>query len=397
MLLLGLPTTADEGDAARFETVLRYLTESSRSAPTEQSLLTAANAALSPTPPVTDRSALRLELLKAQDGGVFQARVLESMLKSLNDPWAQLYTPQESKALRDKLDGDGRSALGISVVRSQTPSFCTVVDVAPGSPADGHLKRGDKILAADGHSPESPEFSKHTNGAVGTTVELTVESEQGAKRNERLTFADYDSPTAYVIDRELGLIRVSSFGKDTPDELRAALKEVGDKPVIIDLRFNGGGYVKAAVDSAELFLERGDKIVTTVGRAEQVEHRAQDGTSFRSPVCLLVNRKTASAAEIFTAALRSHAKAFVVGEKTYGKGSVQRFVELPGQWGLKYTTSLYQTSDGVFIDKIGLHPDLTVEMHSSLMSTLRDAQMAEARGWSKSVAVAMLRTQGQGL
>lgn len=395
VLLLGLPVAADEGDAARFETVLKYLTESSRSSPTEQSLYAAAGTALARQSSV-DRATVVGELLKAQDGGVLQTKVLESMLKSLNDPWAKLYTPEESRAMRERLDGDGQAALGISVVRSHTPSYCAVIDVAPGGPADGRLFRGDKVLAANGHSTSSNEFSKQIAGKAGQSVKLTVESENGARRSEILTFADYDSKTAYVVDKEAGVIRISSFGEHTPSELRAALDEIGNQPVIIDLRFNGGGYVNAAVDSAELFLDRGDKIVTTVGTQAQTVHQADGDPSFRSPVCILVNRKTASAAELFTAALHNHVNAYVVGENTYGKGSVQRFVELPGQWAIKYTTSLYQTADGVFIDKIGLKPDRTIDMQSSLMSSSLDTQLAEAKNWSKTAAVANIRSQGKG-
>ncbi len=88
--------------------------------------------------------------------------------------------------------------------------------------------------------------------------------------------------------------------------------------------------------------------------------------------------------------------AYVVGETTYGKGSVQRFVELPGQWAIKYTTSLYQTPDGVFIDKVGLKPDRAVDMRSSLMSSSLDTQLAEAKNWSKTAAVATVRSQSKG-
>lgn len=395
VLLLGLPVAADEGDAARFETVLKYLTESSRSAPTRQSLYAAAGTALA-RQSLVDHATVIGELLKAQDGGALQAKVLESMLKSLNDPWAKLYTPEESRAMRERLDGDGQAALGVSIVRSHTPAYYAVIDVAPKGPADGHLYRGDKVLAANGYGAQSEEFSKQISGEAGETIKLTVESEDGVRRSEVLTFADYDSKTAYVVDREAGIIRISSFGEHTSAELREALKEIGNQPVIIDLRFNGGGYVNAAVDAAELFLDRGDKIVTTVGTQEKVTHQADEGASFHAPVCILVNRKTASAAEIFTAALHNHVSAYVVGETTYGKGSVQRFVELPGQWAIKYTTSLYQTPDGVFIDKVGLKPDRAVDMRSSLMSSSLDTQLAEAKNWSKTAAVATVRSQSKG-
>lgn len=388
LLLLGHPTLADEADAARFEKVLQYLTESSRYQPTQQSLFSAAGTAVAMEPAKVTKDSLMAQLLQAQDGSALQTKMLEGMLKSLNDPWARLYTPAESKSMREKLEGDGQAALGISVVRSRVPSYCAVIDVAPGGPADGHLVRGDKVLAANGVDPNSEDFNKQIAGKLGDKVKLSIESEDGTRRTEVLTFSDFDSKSAYVVDREAGIIRIASFGEHTPAELQEALDQVGDRPVIIDLRFNGGGYVKAAVAAADLFLNRGDKVVTTVSPTTETEYEADHDPSFRAPVCLLVNRRTASAAEIFTAALHNHINAYVVGEKTYGKGSVQRFVTLPGEWAVKYTTSLYQTADGVFIDKIGLQPDREVDMRSSLMSSAQDSQLAEAKNWSHTTAVA---------
>ena len=382
ILMLYLPASADEMDLVRYRRVVRYLTETSRFSPTEESLYRASRAVL---PRMGSEKPARIAstLLQARDNGELQAAMIRSMLESLDDPWARLYDPEQSRALRAELEGDSEVGLGLSVVRCPSPLSYSVIGVAPGSPAEGHFKPGDKVLALNGLTPQDPEFLKQLDGPKGDTIEFSVESDEGLRRIETLVFREYESQTAYLADHERGVIRIASFGEETPKQLRQALREIGDRPAIIDLRFNRGGYVSAAVAACDLFLEPEATIVTVVSRSGRKIHKAKHKPAFQAPVCLLVNRKTASAAEIFTAALDQFANAEVIGEKTFGKGSVQRLVGLPGDWALKYTTALYQTSSGEFIDKLGLMPDRYVTMRASLTFGKRDAQMAKALEWSK--------------
>lgn len=388
ILLLCLPASADLADAVRFDRIVDYLTETSRANPTEDSLLSAARKALPDGLSEADRSALIRQLREADDEGKLQTEVINNMLASLNDPWAKLFTPTEAKRMRARLEGDQDAALGITIVRSKVPAYFAVIEVTPEGPADGKVRQGDKIISANGISTESQDFRNQISGEAGKLVELLLESDDGIRRKESVTLAELDSKTAYVADYQNGVIRISSFGEDTPQELQDALAEIGDRPVIIDLRHNGGGYVKAAVAASDLFLDKGDKIVTTVSRKEAKTYKAANPPLVQNPVCLLVNRRTASAAEIFTAALDNHVGAYVVGEKTYGKGSVQRFVGLPGGWALKYTTSLYQTPDDTYIDKIGLEPDRSLATEPRHMFSSSDKQLSEALQWRKKADLA---------
>lgn len=385
-LCLVAPTTADQADLTRFETVIEYLTENSKSQPSSESLMMVANSALtsSNSLPTKPRANLYESLIAAEDNGVFHKRILNAVLASLNDPWARIYTPEEVEQVRSRLSGGREGAMGVTVIQVDKPASFRIVGVSPGSPAEGKLQTGDSILSANGVMASDEGFRDVITGESGKPVSLQVVNETGQKRDVSLQLSDFESKTAFVVNQETGLIRITSFGANTAQELNEAMLQLEGRPAIIDLRFNGGGYITSAVDSSSLFLSRGEKIVTTVSpKSTEVHSAVDDKVEFRQPVCLLVNNRTASAAEIFTAALRTHVGAYVVGDKTYGKGSVQRLVSLPGNWALKYTTSLYQTPNGEFIDKVGIEPDRDIEMEPALTASSADTQLAEALNWSK--------------
>ena len=375
---LCVPGAADQADLARFDSVVGYLVETARAQPTQESLLTTARGSL-PQTSMDLRDALR----SADDRGELQATIIKALLKTLDDPWARLYTPDEVAALRERMSGDRKSSMGVVVVPQTAPICYRVVGVSPQSPAAGKLFPGDSIIWANGLDAKDEKFLDTIKGESGQVNRLKVRDEQGTVREVSVTLRDFDAPTAYVESKEKGIIRVTSCGPETADELKQAMAELDGKPAILDLRFNGGGYVTAAVASSDLFLHRGDKVVTTVSPKKKEVHIALHDVTYHQPVCILVNGRTASAAEIFTAALKINNKAYVVGDKTYGKGSVQRLVSLPGNWALKYTTSLYQTPDGVFIDKIGLHPDTEIDMELALSSSSKDKQLAAALAWAE--------------
>ena len=379
VVLLGMPVLADQADLERFDTVIGYLTETSKSQPRSESLFSAAMSAL---PSSLGALELREALTSANDNGELQRKIITAVLKTLDDPWARLYDPEQVAKVRGRLQGDGKAAMGVTVL--PLDDGYRVVGVSPRSPAEGKLSPGDTIVSANGIAAGQDGFREATRGAVGETLQLKVVDENQTQRQVSITLADFDAPTAFVVDREKGHIRISSFGPQTAQELRQALDQLDGAPAIIDLRFNGGGYVTAAVDSSDLFLPSGATVVTTVSPKKTEVHVARENVSFRQPVCLLVNGRTASAAEIFVAALRSHTEAYVIGDKTYGKGSVQRLVSLPGNWALKYTTSLYKTPVGEYLDKVGLEPDKHIDMELTLASSSKDSQLAEAFAWADS-------------
>jgi carboxyl-terminal processing protease len=167
-----------------------------------------------------------------------------------------------------------------------------------------------------------------------------------------------DDAWNFWLDQERGIayIRLTGFGRHTPADLRKALETLGKdniKGLIIDLRNNPGGLLSAAIEIADLFIETG-RIVSTAGRstAEQAWDAKKDGTYSGFPMAVLVNRYSASASEIVSACLQDHDRAVIIGERTWGKGSVQNIIELEsGRSALKLTTAGYKRPSGRNIHK----------------------------------------------
>ena len=241
--------------------------------------------------------------------------------------------------------------------------------------------RGDRILEINGESTEGLRLDdavKLLKGETGSSVTLKVshpgrsETEEVSLKREVIRLEtvlgdlrDKDDHWDYLLDDDLriGYIRITGFGRNTAEDLRGVLKALKkDKAagLILDLRFNPGGLLSAAIQVSDLFVSEG-KIVSTAGRnvKEQVWEAQKKGTFESVPLVILVNRYSASASEIVAACLQDHDRAIVMGERTYGKGSVQRVIEMEGgQSALKLTTAGYLRPNGKNIDR---HPGDTPE------------------------------------
>ena len=395
ILALGLlfPAQADRGDAVRFEAAVSEIAKLSKKRPTVDSLLDSARTAV----PALGQEAwtvdgLSYHLSNSTDSEL-TSKIIKAMLKSLDDRWARLYTPQESQNMRSGLDGDGHGSLGLNLVYDGEKKLGYLVsDVAPNGPTLNLVKPGERLQVIDGHDlREDSDVSLDTllHGEPGSVARLLVAGRDGKSREVTVSRVDLDAPTAYVTkqDRVSTEIRITSFGADTAKELAEILKELASETVVIDLRCNGGGYVRAAVACSSLFVRDGSLVVQTESPDGVTPLYSEGAPKFRGSVIVLVNSKTASAAEIFTACLQHHLEAQVIGETTYGKGSVQRIVELPGDWALKVTTSTYRTAAGDLIDGVGIKPDLELKMPLASCRTEADTQMARARQHVRHLAV----------
>lgn len=386
-LLLSLlsPLQADRGDAIRFEAAVAHISKLAKSRPTVEKLLDSVRVAL----PAVDLQAMTVSglaghLAESSDKAL-SVDVIQAMLASLDDKWARLYTPNESQSMREHLDGDGRGSLGLNLVaESGRKDGLWISDIAPNGPAVGLLEVGERLQVIDGHDLRRPlevSLDSLLNGKPGTRARLQVVGRDGKSRRVEITRLDLDAPTAYVTkkDRATTEVRITSFGADTARELKEILSQNSTGSLVLDLRCNGGGYVKAAVAASSLFVKDGSVVVRTENLDGVIEHRSEGKPLYHGNVVLLVDSKTASAAEIFVSCLRHHLGAKVIGETTYGKGSVQRIVELPGDWALKVTTSTYSTAAGQPIDGVGITPDLPWEMPIAASRTELDTQMHQAR------------------
>jgi carboxyl-terminal processing protease len=231
---------------------------------------------------------------------------------------------------------------------------------------------GDRIVAIDDTSAvgfSSNEVQKHLKGDIGTRVSMTV-MRPGTKDPLAFTVKRgriplYTIDASYMIDDETGYVRIGRFAMTTYKEFREHVDRLlasGMKRLVIDLRYNGGGIMEAAVKIADEMIADGKIIVYTKGRNaqyDQVKHSSADGVLETQPVIVLVNEYSASASEIVAGALQDHDRALVVGRRTFGKGLVQSQFELPDKSVLQMTISRYYTPSGRLIQTPYEGGDLT--------------------------------------
>jgi len=302
---------------------------------------------------------------------------LEGMIEDL-DPYSRYMTPDDHEQTRVESRGEF-GGLGIHV--GMRDELITVINPIEGTPAfEAGVLPGDQILEIDGTSTEQLDITAAVDllrGEVdsGTTLKLLS---QGEERSRDVTIVRriIKLPTvrdARILTNGVAYARLTQFSDPTVSDLAEALdslKEQGMEGLILDLRGNPGGLLDAAVDLCKLFLGDGELIVYTKGRdpADATTHSAgQDADWPELPLVVLVNDQSASASEIVAGALQDHVRARLVGEKTYGKGSVQRIIPV-GAVGdvdgpaLRLTVAKYYTDSGRVIHGEGIAPDIKVEM-----------------------------------
>lgn len=274
---------------------------------------------------------------------------------SLDDPYSHYFDPADYHTFLNQ-SSPHLSGIGVDVLPDS--KGLRIVGVFPGTPAArAGLARGTLIVRVGSRSlaGRSAAFSSSLiRGRAGTEVTLTVVSD-GHRHTVEMRRANIVIPVASgrVITYhgiKLGYLQLTSFTADATSELRAALQRVlhaGARGLILDLRENGGGLLEQAVDVASLFIANGT-IVSTAGRSQprQVYLATGDAIAKRQPMVVLVDRGTASAAEIVTAALQDRHRALVVGTRTYGKGVFQEIEPLPNGGALDFTVGEYFTPDG---------------------------------------------------
>lgn len=291
------------------------------------------------------------------------------------DPHTVFMDPEEYAIF--KSDTEGRFA-GIGVEVSTRDGWLTILSVFAGGPAaKAGLLPGDRFLAIEGEEARDLRLFdavRRIRGEPGTTVDVTVRREgQEAAIERTLTraFIELDPVETELVGEGLVYVRINAFQDGTARALREALddsvmklkKQGGVRGLLIDLRDNGGGLLDEAVGVSDELLANG-VIVSTRGRDDQVikQYSARRaGTRPKWPVVALINENTASASEIVAGALQDHKRATIVGVRSFGKGSVQTVLDLPGGSALKLTVSRYFTPSGRSIQALGISPDFVAE------------------------------------
>jgi carboxyl-terminal processing protease len=290
----------------------------------------------------------------------FYTGAIPGMLRRL-DPHSVFFDPGQFEQLK-KMEASTQKGFG-SVV-SILPGRVIVLQTLPGTPsAKAGLAPGDDIMAINGYIIGRLDLDQLTE-LLGVSRQQPAQLEvrrEGSSRMLHFTLIpeDMQSPSVdrtYYLAAGIGYIRVSSFDEKTGDEIKEAIEKLGgDRLVglVLDLRNNPGGLVNTALQTAALFLRSGQKIVTVRGRssAEKTETVPLDAKPYGFKLAILINGKTASAAEIVTGAMQDHDRATVIGEPSFGKGLVQNVFPLSEHAGLALTVALYYTPSGRCIQK----------------------------------------------
>ena len=313
---------------------------------------------------------------------------LEGMVSSL-DPFSAFMPPDQYKEMMESTEGEF-GGLGIVVtVRDGLLTIVTPIEGTPGMRAGLHA--GDQIVAIDGENARGMSLFdavKRLKGKPGTQVTITVHRPStGETRDVTITRAVIRVPSvkdARIIDKDIGYLRITEFSEPTADRLKKTLEALQKKSrlrgIVIDLRNNPGGLLTSAVEVCSFFLPGKRLVVFTRGRRpsqKQEYFTLDEGLRITDvPIAILVNGGTASAAEIVTGCLQDYHRAVIIGERTFGKGSVQNVLELPDGSALRLTVAKYYTPSRRVIHHHGIEPDIEVALTDEEKAKLAEYQAA---------------------
>lgn len=342
----------------------------------------------------------------SEDGPENQAKVwgaISGLVSSLGDPYSVFLPPEETEMFESDISGNFE---GVGMEIGIRDKILTVIAPLKGTPAEkAGVLPGDKIIKIDETSTIDLSVDKAVRlirGKKGTVVKLSIiRGEKDEPIEISITRDVINIPTIdteikslktasdnqgnHSSNNDVFVIRLYNFSANSPYLFRDSLREFaesGKDKLIIDLRGNPGGYLEAAVDMASWFLPAGKVVVREDfgKKAEPIIYRSKGYDVFNEnlKMAVLVNGGTASASEIFAGAIREHGKGKLVGEKTFGKGSVQELIRVAENSSLKITVARWLTPNGVSISKNGLTPDVEVGITEEDLKNGRDPQMDKA-------------------
>jgi carboxyl-terminal processing protease len=330
------------------------------------------------------RQELAVGYYRTVDSSVLAQPTIAEILEALGDPHTDYLTPKEYEALKSRI---ARSYAGVGLNVGPAKAGLRVTSAVSGPARRAGIRRGDLIVSVNGRPTRDLGFQRSLaliKGVKRTAVRLTVRRRAVGTIRFTVVRGEISMPTLrwrlVVHERtRLAYVRVLSFRESTAEQLEdrlGALLHRGAKGVVLDLRGNPGGLVAEAVDAASVFLEDG-VVCTTADEHHEVRVLEVIGEAAypRIPVMVLVDRGTASAAEIVAAALFENGRAALLGERTFGKASVQSLRPLSNGGALKLTTATYQTPAGNDLDGRGVVPALKARDNPK---TSRDEGLAAA-------------------
>ncbi|HOY55848.1 MAG TPA: S41 family peptidase [bacterium] len=312
------------------------------------------------------------------------------LVAALGDPYSMFLEPQISKEFQAELQGHFE---GIGAEIAVKNNQLTVVSPLPESPAEkAGLKAGDKIILIDDLTTTGLDASQAVQkirGPKGTQVVLTIARGDALEQKKIVIIRD----TIKIIsaswkmeeknNKKIAVIKLSNFNEDTDSRLVAAINEIltqNPQGIILDLRGNPGGYIDQAISVGSHWVSVGKTIVVEkFFDDKQTQHLANGQAELKNyKTVVLINKGSASASEIVAGALKDHQLATIVGEQSFGKGSVQNLEDLPDGSAVKLTIARWLTPNGTTIDKQGITPDVVVELTEEDFNNDKDPQLEKA-------------------
>ncbi|MBE1531360.1 S41 family peptidase [Actinomadura algeriensis] len=298
------------------------------------------------------------------DRAELDRHAIEGMLRGLGDEWARYHPARRYDDVEGRLNGH-YSGVGLWLGAEDGDERVRVASVQPGTAAArAGVRTGDVVTAVDGASTAGWDLARVAGalrGPQGDAVRLTV-TRDSRDRTFRLVRTSVGAGDVTVTDRPGGVrtIRVGAFTRGTGDRVRAATDPAPSGGYVLDLRGNPGGLLEESVEAASAFLADGP-VVTYERRGEPSRrYTVERPGDAKSPLVVLVDAGTASAAEIVAESLRDRDRAILVGSRTYGKGSVQEPIELSDGSAIELTVGRYRTPSGRNLDGVGVEPDVAV-------------------------------------
>lgn len=321
------------------------------------------------------------------DSQVMVYGAIKGMVKSVGDPYTSYMNPEEAEEFTTGMEG---SFQGIGAELGLRDNILIVIAPISGMPAEkAGLKSGDKIIKIDDEMTSDitiDEAVKKIRGPKGTEIRLTVISINAVKTKEIKIIRDIIDLQSVKYEQKWGniaYIQIASFTEDTANEFNKEItKAIADnsKGVVIDLRNNPGGFLNVAVEIASRFVPRGSIVVQEQHRDGSIDNfKSIGGDVFsETPVVLLINEGSASASEILAGALRDLNGSKLIGQRSFGKGSVQQLENFADGSSLKVTIAKWLTPSGQSISETGLEADIEVEITDSDIKNNWDPQLNKA-------------------